>query len=84
MSKPSVKTFRRARVAAALQLLHGSGADENWLSPLELRAAQYLKRTWQQVDVLACRRSDFTPDARSRMALYPLRSNDNNLERFSQ
>lgn len=83
MSKPSVKTFRRARVAAALQLLHGTGADENWLSPLELRAAQYLKRTWQQVDVLACRRSDFTPNARSRIALYPLHRSSS-LESFAQ
>ena len=64
--------YRRAVVRARLQLIHGSGPDADYLSPLELNAAAALRAGWQQVDVLACRLSGFTPDARSRITLYPL------------
>ena len=64
--------YRRAAVRARLQLTHGSGQDVDYLSPLELKAAAALRASWQQVDVLACRLSGFTPDARSRITLYPL------------
>jgi len=66
------KQFRQATVRARLQLIHGSGSDADTLTALEQVAAEALRKTWQQVDLLACRLSGFTPDARSRIALYPL------------
>lgn len=64
--------FRAAAVKAKKQMLYGVWGDADYLSPLEQTVAAALRKMWSQVDLLASRQSGFTPDARSRIACYPL------------
>lgn len=65
------KQFRQATARAKTHLLHGTGPDDFWLTPLEQKAAAFIRKSWQLTDYLAARLSSFTPDARSRITLYP-------------
>lgn len=69
----TAKTFRRLRVQARIQQLHGIAAFDDEVDPIAL---EWFKRDGQTADTLALRLSPFTPDARSRLALYPLRRSD--------
>lgn len=64
--------YRRAAVKARLHLMHGFPFDAD-LTSLERLAVAALRTSWQQVDMLDCRLSNFTPDARRRITLYPLK-----------
>lgn len=69
----TAKTFRRLRVQARIQQLHGIATFDDEVDPIAL---EWFKRDSQTADALALRLSPFTPDARSRLALYPLRRPD--------
>ena len=68
------KQYRLARRNATATMLYGYGNDNDRFTAFEKRVAEYLKRQWQTgSDTLAARMSSFTPDAASRLRLYPMR-----------
>ncbi|MBM64113.1 MAG: hypothetical protein CL484_14285 [Acidobacteria bacterium] len=66
----TARKFRKLRVKAAIQQLHGIAAFD---AEVNQEALEWFKRDGQTVDMLALRLSPFTPDAKSRLRAYPLR-----------
>ncbi len=67
------KQYRRAKRTAETVMLYGCGNDDDYLNALERRVAKFIKRQWQTgTDVLVQRTSSFTPDAASRLKVYPM------------
>lgn len=66
----TAKRFRKLRVDVRVKVLHGIAAS--W-EELDQNTLEWFMRDSQSVDRLASRLSPFTPDAKSRLAVYPLR-----------
>ncbi len=66
----TAKKFRKLRVEARIQQLHGIAAFDGEVNQ---DALEWFKRDGQAADKLALRHSPFTPDAKSRLRAYPLR-----------
>ncbi|SDY85316.1 hypothetical protein SAMN05421547_108227 [Delftia lacustris] len=65
------KQYRRAKRTALAALLGGCSSDD--LDERERRVAQFIKRQWQTgTDVLVQRTSSMTPNAASRLKVYPM------------
>lgn len=74
----TAKRIRRLRVAARIQQLHEHPAFD---AEVNQEALAWFLRDGQAADMLAVRLSPFTPDARRRLAAYPLRSHHPRLSR---
>jgi len=65
------KQYRRAKRTALAALLGGCRSDD--LDERERRVAQFIIRQWQTgTDVLVQRTSSMTPNAASRLQVYPM------------
>lgn len=66
----TAKKFRKLRVEARIQQLHGAASSDG---EVNRGALEWFKRDGQTADKLALRLSPFTPDAKRRLRAYPLR-----------
>lgn len=66
----TARKFRKLRVEARMQQLHGHAAFDDQVNQ---EALEWFKRDGQTADKLALRLSPFTPDAKRRLRAYPLR-----------
>lgn len=67
------RQFRMALVRAKMVLIFGHESQEQDFTPLEALAAKFFLKMCHQHDPLHARLGGFSPDARSRITLYPLR-----------
>jgi hypothetical protein len=67
------REFRRALVKAKRVLIYGHESQEQYFTSLEALAAKLFLRMSQMYDPLGARLGGFTPDARTRITLYPFR-----------